>query len=290
MTFSKSVKWILIAAVLVAGALFARRTFFKPADKTVYGTVTKRDLVQRVSLAGKIVPRRRADIKAPFAGYIEKLYVKVGDRVKTGDPLVTFSPSLGRGEANFPVRAAFPGVVTQTLRTEGEYSTENDTKIVLRVEDVSELSVIGNVAELDVAKVKIGQEAVVGVSSLVGESFHGKITEISLSAKDVENNWSSSSSAEFQVRASLDSKDPRLLPGMSVLLDIVTQSADGVLTLQHEYIQEENGASFATTADGERRPIELGLRTDEAVEIRKGLSEGDRVRAIDFLELPKVED
>jgi multidrug efflux pump subunit AcrA (membrane-fusion protein) len=254
------------------------------------GTVRKQDLTQRVTISGQIWPKHRLDIKPPFNGYIARLYVKIGDRLKRGEPIITFSPSLSSGEVNFPIRAGFDGVVTQVLKSEGEYVTEqgDQNQLVGRFEDLSDMYVLGSVAELDIAKVKVGQEALIKVSSLVGETFRGVISEMSLSAKDKERYGSSAT--EFQLRAILKSHDPRLLPGMSTVMDIISAQRSQVLTLPHEYIQEDDKGYFATTEKGETRRLTLGLQTAEAVEIEKGLSEGERVRAVDFLSLPKLED
>ena len=78
-----------------------------------------------MTISGVLWPKKRLDIKPPFNGYIEKIFVKIGDKVKAGTPLITFSPSLGKGETNFPVRSAFDGVVSQIIKTEGEYVTES---------------------------------------------------------------------------------------------------------------------------------------------------------------------
>jgi multidrug efflux pump subunit AcrA (membrane-fusion protein) len=166
------------------------------------GAVKTQKLLQRVTISGQIWPRKRFDIRPPFNAYIIKLYVKVGDHLKYHDPIITFSPSLSLGETNFPLRAGFDGVVTQVLRSEGEYVTEaGDQNLILRVEDLSELSVLGSVPELDIAKIKLGQEALIRVSSLVGETFTGHITEIGLSARNKDN--SSSASSEFQIKVSM---------------------------------------------------------------------------------------
>lgn len=261
----------------------------EPVDAHL-GTVTRQDLVQRITISGPVAAKRRLDIRPSFAGYVQKIYVKIGDHVKINDPLVTFSPSLSKVETNYPVRATFNGEVTQVLKTEGEYvSDTGDQNLVMRVEDFTDLFVMATVPELDVSKVKIGQRAIVKVSSLVDESFPGEIREIGLSARD-KDKWSSSST-EFQVKIALNTHDPRLLPGMSALCDVVTNHADKTLVLGHEFIQEDNqNHYFVTLAGGERRDIKLGLRTDEGVEVKDGLNEGEKVRVIDFLSLPKVMD
>ena len=284
-------KWILLLVILVIALVWYYKRQQAVIDDTPLGvgTVRRMDLEQRVTISGQISPKKRLDVKPPFAGYVQKLYVKVGDKVKNHDPLATFSQTLAGGENNFPVRAVFDGVVTQVLKTEGEYVTDQgEQNMVVRVEDLSSLSVLAAVPELDIAKVKRGQAAMVRVSALMGETFPGEINEIALGAKDKQ--MYSSASTEFQIRVLLKSHDPRLLPGMSALMDVITDDRENVLTLPFEYIQDESGKYFVTTDKGVRKPITLGLQTEEAAEIKSGVVEGERVRVIDFLNLPKTEE
>ena len=164
---------------------------------------------------------------------------------------------------------------------------QGDAAVVARVEDLSQIFILATVPELDIAKLKKGQKAMIKISALPNENFEGEIVEIALSAKD-KDRWSSAST-EFQIRILMNTHDPRLRSGMSALLDIVTADDANVLVLGHEYIQDDpEGYSFVTMLNGEKRKVELGLQTEEAVEIKSGLKEGDRVRLIDFLSLPKV--
>lgn len=289
MTRSKIFKLALVILVVAGIAFWGLSRKSTAAGDAGIGTVARGDLTQRVTISGMLWPRKRLDVKPSFNAYIQKIFVKIGDRVKNHDPLVTFSPSLDKGETNYPVRAAFDGVVTQILKNEGESVTETgEGNLVLRVEDLSDLYVLAASPELDIAKLKIGQEAKIRLSSLPGETFAGKISQIALSAKDKER-WSSSST-EFQVRILLSSHDPRLLPGMSALLDVITAKAENVLNLPHEYIQERDGNYFVTRANGDEVKVEVGLQTEDAAEIKSGLSEGDKIRVIDFLSLPKLKD
>lgn len=289
MNYLKISKYFIALVILVGVIYFVvgNRDESQTSGNNDIGVVKRQDLIQRVTISGQLWPRRRLDIKPPFVGYVEKIYVKIGDKVKAGMPLVTFSPSLGKGETNFPVRAAFDGVVTQIMKAEGEYVAESgDQSLVVRVEDLAELFVRASVPELDITKLKVGQEATVRISSLVGETFKGRLSEIALSARD-KDRWASSSS-EFQLKVLLANHDARFLPGMSALMDVITQRADQVLTLPHEYIYEEDGKYSVTTASGEKKDIVVGLQTDEAAEIKSGLSEGEKIQVIDFLSLSKT--
>lgn len=292
MKLSKFNKYLIAGlgiVILILWIALGRKSASTGADMQT-GVVKRQDLIQRITISGPVTSLKRLDVKPSFVGYVQKIHVQVGDMVKPGDPLVTFSPSLSNSETNYPVRATFPGQVTMVLKTQGEYVADTgDQNLVIRVEDKSQLFVTASVPELDIAKVKVGQKASIKVSSLVGESFNGSIKEISLSAKD-KDRWSSSST-EFQIKIAIDSTDQRLFSGMSALCDVITARADKALVLTHEYIQpDDDGNYFVTLENGQKRNLKVGLQTDEGVEVKEGLQEGDRVRIIDFLSLPKVED
>lgn len=292
MKSSKSIKWSLLFLGTVIVAIWGwRRMPSSPKSPMLnVGIVTKKDLIQRVTISGGLMPRHRLDVKPTFPGFVQRLYVKIGDDVKAGDPLVMFSPSMGRSESNYPVRASFSGRVTLIMKSEGEYVQDSgDQNLVLRVDDLSQLSILASVPELDVAKIKNGQKTKIKFSALPGETFSGIIQEKALSSRD-KDRWSSSST-EFQIKIAIESHDPRLMPGMTALVDVITNRKDQVLTLSHEYIQEDlDGNHFVTYASGEKKIIELGLQTDEGVEIISGLHEGDSLRVIDFLNLPTLQD
>ncbi|MBI3554684.1 MAG: efflux RND transporter periplasmic adaptor subunit, partial [Deltaproteobacteria bacterium] len=46
------------------------------------GEVHKGELVQRVTVAGTVIPRKRTVLMPPYNGYIKKIYVRVGDTVR----------------------------------------------------------------------------------------------------------------------------------------------------------------------------------------------------------------
>lgn len=290
MKFLTPSKLLLLVLILLAvgfGVYKARQP--SAASTSGIGVVERMDLEQRVTISGTIAPKRRSDVRPPYNGYIQKLYVKVGQKVREGEPLVTFVQTLAGSETTYPVRAAYSGTVTQVLKTEGEYvSEQGEQTIIVRVEDLSSLNVQASVPELDIAKIKRGQAAMVRVAALAGETFEGEISEISLGAKDKER--FASASTEFQIRVQLKTNDPRLYPGMSALMDVITDSRENVLALTHEFIHEDAGKYFVVLEDGSKKGITLGLQTEEAAEVKTGLVEGERVRVIDYLNLPKIEE
>jgi hypothetical protein len=77
---------------------------------------------------------------------------------------------------------------------------------------------------------------------------------------------------------------------MSVVMDVITNKRESVMALSHEFIQEDEEGYFVNLENGNKKRVKLGLQTDEAAEILSGLTEGEKVRPIDFLNLPPLKN
>lgn len=284
-----SVLFLVIGAV-IGGLYFARGKFAKffanskEESDTKIGQIVKGDITSRITASGWIRPLRRTEIKPPYDGYVKKLYVKIGDVVKPGDPLISVAESLeNSAEAVFPLRAPFPGTVVHVLCSEGQYVESKATdNVLIRVDDLSTLFVEADIPELDLPKIKMGQKTVIRPSALLDMSYDGIVTEISLAAKQ-QDRWSRET-IQFPVKVKVVKPDGNLHSGMSVLIDIISSQKKEIFTLKHEFIERENGKYFVTTAKGEKKEIKIGLQDDAAAEVISGLAEGEKVKQVDFLQ------
>jgi multidrug efflux pump subunit AcrA (membrane-fusion protein) len=246
------------------------------------GKVERKDLVQRVTIAGQIIPKRRTLVTAPYNGYVKKVYVSVGDVVKPGQPLVSVTQSLQSTEPVFPLRAPYEGTVVHVQKSEGENVKEGDTnEYILRIDDLTKLYVDATAPEIDRVKLKKGQETVIKASAVLGHSYKGVITELTLAPKGSQGNQQ-----EYPVKIEVLDKDKYLGPGMSVVVDIITGKREKVLTVRHEYVQrDEDGNYFVVLKSGEKRPIKVGMQNEEAFEVTDGLKEGMELQQTDFSSL-----
>lgn len=272
-----------------AVVLAIHQGFFLTTGKpTPLGSVKRGSLIQRVTVAGKVIAYRKTIIAAPYNGYVKKLFVKIGDKINQGDPIVSISQSLQSSETIFPLRAPFPGTVVQVEKTEGEYIREGDPKeFVVRIDDLAKLFIAANIPEMDRGKVHAGQEAIIRASAVLTRTYKGVIRELSLAAREVSFG---TSQVEFPMRLEILNSDHQLNPGMSVIMDIVTSKKENILTLRHEFIRKENDAYFVIMKSGKKQPIAVGVSNEEVSEIREGIKEGDQVQQIDFLNLIKLQD
>jgi HlyD family secretion protein len=251
-------------------------------------TVSRGDIIQKVTVPGVIAPRRKTQITPPYSGYIAKIFVQVGQHVSSNTPLVTIAQTLAsRSEELYPLRSPFPGTVVQVMRSEGEYVEPNSTDSkILRIDDLSQLYVEAAVPELEYSKLKLGQQVRIKASAASAKFYSGKIGRISEAALDKKVEWGGRSNVEFPVRIEILDADEQIKPGMSALVDVIPASRTNVLFLRHEYIERDSARmdlGAVTLDSGEKRSIKLGLQNEEVAEITDGLKEGDRVKLVDFI-------
>jgi len=133
------------------------------------------------------------------------------------------------------------------------------------------------VPESDIAKVKLGQLATISFDAFdSNDVLQAEVIEIKPDATVIQD------VVYYLVKLRLASVDVRLKPGMSGDADIHIDERKNVLEIPSRLLREENGKQFAKTLSSsgnvEEREVITGLRGDDGqVEIRSGLSEGDKV-------------
>ncbi len=80
-------KKVLIAVAVVFAFLFVKAAFFGSKEAVTYLTAQAKrgDIAQSVEATGEVFAANLVDVGAQVSGQIDKLFVKVGDKVKAGD-------------------------------------------------------------------------------------------------------------------------------------------------------------------------------------------------------------
>lgn len=284
-----SKRTVIIAVVvgLIAGIAW-QLSGSKAGGKAIggkrYGKVTRGDLIQRVTVSGLIEPFRKTVFVAPYSGYIKKIYVHVGQQIKAGEPVVSVVSNLMSPEQVFPIRAPFDGTVVTIPKQEGEYVAEKDAKATMvRVDDLSKFFVVGKAPELEASRVRKDMEVDVRVSAINSNTLKGVVRSVDLAAAEADG-WKQQQST-FDIRVEILEPPAQVRPGQSAVIDITVNKFEKVLNLPHEFINQDGGKYFVITKKGQRKDIEIGRQSEMAVEITKGLDEGEEVEQIDFLKL-----
>jgi len=114
------------------------------------------------------------------------------------------------------LRASFDGVISTVQMREGEWATPGAT--VVELLDVSRWRVeTKNVGELQIAGVRVGQEARVQVNAFRDETLRGRVVTISPVAVVQQGDTT------YTLMIDLEPTDLNVRPGMNVRVEIVTE-------------------------------------------------------------------
>lgn len=171
------------------------------------------------------------------------------------------------------VTAPFKGMLGSRQISPGQLVTRSMTLTWLV--DLDPVKVEFNVPERFLSQVQNGQEIEVGVAAWPGQAFRGKVFFVAPSVDPV--------SRTILVKAEIPNQDRRLKPGMFANLDLTLQIRDNAVVIPE--------AGLSQILDGDRAmvmvvgasnvvsmlPVKVGVRLPGRVEVREGLSGGEKV-------------
>lgn len=287
-TRNKRLTALLVILVLVSGIAVWSWYGARERNQEAFNLITKQDLIQQITVAGNVTPFRKTVISPPYNAYVKKIYVKIGDVIKAGDPIISLTQSLRElGEPAFPLRAPFPGVVVQTPKSEGEYVEMNkDGNLLVRIDDMSKLFVKAEIPESDIKQIKKDQPVIVRVNGIPDRQYQGLIRTIALAAKEKPGWNPTGDRVAYDVELEITDKDQRVLPGMSAIVDIIIQKKEKVLAVPLECVRKEGEKYSVILDNGSATEIKVGMQNDRFFEVVSGLKENDKVKTIDFYSLP----
>ncbi|WP_439659075.1 efflux RND transporter periplasmic adaptor subunit [Lentzea sp. HUAS TT2] len=142
------------------------------------------------------------------------------------------------------------------------------------VTDLKNLVVKANVSETDVSKLKTDQTATVTINAMAGTPVQAKVTTVDLTPTTANN------VVQYGVSLALTAPPAELKPGQSASVEITVASASGVLAVPAAAVQTVAGASSVQVLENgaeTRKTVEIGVRGDQYVEIKSGLTAGEEV-------------
>lgn len=172
---------------------------------------------------------------------------------------------------------ALTGTVGQKVSGGGASSASSSTSGssgFLTITDLSNLVAHANVAEIDISKIKVGQDAAVIVNALPGQRIQAKVSQIDLVPT------TSNGVVQYGVSLALTSPPAEIKPGQSTSVQITAAQADNAIYVPSAAVTTAAGQSTVSVLSGGqqvRRPVQVGVRSDSLVQVTSGLSEGDQV-------------
>ena len=160
-------------------------------------------------------------------------------------------------------------------------NTFNDGTTIATVADMNDLIFDGNIDETEVGRLSAGMPVKITIGALQDVSFDAVLEYIS--PKAIENNGVN----QFEIKASVKIPDEiTIRSGYSANAEIVLQEIKQVLSVPESALQFEGDSTyvFLVTENGyERRDVVTGLSDGVNIEIKEGLSAGEKVRGNQIL-------
>ncbi|MBT28521.1 MAG: efflux transporter periplasmic adaptor subunit [Thalassobius sp.] len=172
------------------------------------------------------------------------------------------------------ITAPFSGIVTNTFIKEGDMA--NPGMPLVSVETRSNLQVTAMVSETDIDAIKNGMPVKVLVKS-IGEEVEGKVSEVSLSAKNT--------GGQYLVKVNLDKVNDDILSGMFVNVQFPVEKSDNATASSTVLIPESvlirHGQLQGVYTIGNDnvailRWLRLGKTYGDQVEVLSGLSANEQ--------------
>ena len=172
-------------------------------------------------------------------------------------------------------------VVTLNVRDGQMVSSAQPASPLMRIADLSKLTVAARVAENDVTRLRSGMGANFTTPGFPGRRWSGKLRQVIPVAADTTGEQGKQ--AFYIVLFEVNNADHELMSGMSTQVQFVVAQAQNALLLPARALgaPDADGVYSVTLLDAQRRPsarkIKIGLRNAREVQVLSSLAEGDQV-------------
>lgn len=179
-------------------------------------------------------------VRAPSSGYLLEKNVDIGDPVV---PLTSY-------QAGTPVAS---------------------------IAGMDDLIFKGEVDEIDIGSVDLGQRAEIEIGALPNARIYGEVSKISLKAYTEDNK------RVFPIEITLEpDENVNLRAGYSANANIITEERNDVLKIPERVISFRGDSSFVDVQGEQKderieKKIEVGMSDNISIEVLEGLEEGDEV-------------
>jgi len=177
------------------------------------------------------------------------------------------------------ILAPFDGTIVDIGVKENDQLSAFDysSKTAVYLVDTHTVEMDGVVDEIDIYKVKVGQEAIITVDALPDVKLKGTVTFISPFGSRTTG------VVEFPVTIALDPTETELKGGLTATADIIVLKHENVLLIPNRSIKGSPGDYWVDvvldekTMTTEKRQVELDAQGDQFSEVISGLSEGEMI-------------
>src|SRR5436190_2566486 len=199
--------------------------------------------------------------------------------------------ALDRAKQNLAytsILAPIDGVVVERNVQQGQTvaASLSAPQLFLIANDLSQMEILAQVGESDIAQIKEGQPVEFTVQALQGQTFKGAVKQVRLQSATQDN------VVNYTVVVAVDNPRGQLLPGMTARVNFLTKSAENVLKVPNAALRfkpadsestpqqtktRRSGTLYILDAKGNPQPIKVqtGITDGTTTEVRgDGVKEG----------------
>jgi len=222
------------------------------------------------------------------------------------------------------IYAPMAGRVTRLVVEQGETAVpgtfNKDAATLLTISDMSVLETKVKVDETDVARISIGDSAVIQIDAFPDTTFVGRVTKISNSSvKGVTTQASADQAVDYEVTIQLLNPPAETRPDFSATAKVVTDTRKAVMSIpiialtvrENEDLAKGDTAVglgrpkptkdvgkkdvegvFVVGADNKVtfRPVKVGIAGEKHFEVMSGLKEGEKIVAGTYQAIRELKD
>jgi len=185
------------------------------------------------------------------------------------------------------IRAPVSGVITRKLVEVGGIVSDGtrgvavssggqlQPKSIAEIAQLDALEFHAEVDQTDIGSIKRGQRVAIALDAFPDLHFQGTVDETTMS-----NTEESSGRVRYKVRVALAKSEAPVRLGMTGTADFILARKENILTLPSSVVGQRQGEEFVFVIEEGKawqRPIRIGLRNEELVEVVSGLQAGAQV-------------
>jgi HlyD family secretion protein len=201
------------------------------------------------------------------------------ERLKNGadpDDIAAAEARVAAAQASIDqahLTAPFDGIITQVESMVGDQVAPGTPG--LRLDNLSRLLVDVQVSEVDINRIKPGQDVTLLFDAILNREYQGKVNEVALVGT------SNQGVVEFVVTVELIDADPSVKPGMTAAVNMVVDELADVLLVPNRAVRVLEGKRVVYVLKGGKpEPVEitLGASSDTMSQLLEGeINPGDAI-------------
>ncbi|MBE7031265.1 MAG: HlyD family efflux transporter periplasmic adaptor subunit [Ruminococcaceae bacterium] len=207
--------------------------------------------------AGEFEYKNESTVTAKVSGKAVAVNYRKGDKVSYGDVIVKLESDSATNNArtnrlslndatqsladaqetleDYRITAPIAGKVIEKNAKAGEKLDQNSSATMAIIADLSSLIFEMSIDELDISKIKVGQQVDIVADAMDNRTFTGTVTSISIVGT------SSQGVTSYPVKVTIENgEESGLIPGMNVTGNIVVESVSNVLRVPVSAVRRGN--------------------------------------------------